>query len=107
MKKFRKLIAVILTVVLTASIALPVFASAEEERVDGDHTSFDEFWGNMTDDEGNVEWEKLPKALFDVFVFVRLFEAIAGFFRNLFGIEAEPVAPETTTSLADVEIVAA
>jgi hypothetical protein len=107
MKQFRKLIAVILTVVLTASIALPVFASAEEERVDGDHTSFDEFWGNMTDDEGNVKWQELPKTLFDVFIFVRLFEVIADLFRDFFGIEKEPAAPETTTSLADVEIVAA
>ncbi|MBR5233432.1 MAG: hypothetical protein IKW03_04410 [Clostridia bacterium] len=106
MKHFRKLIAVILTVVLTASIALPVFASAEE-RVDGDHTSFDEFWGNMTDEDGSIKWQELPKTLFDVFVFVRLFEVIAGYIRDFFGIEKEPAAPETTTTLADVEIVAA
>ncbi len=105
MKHFRKLIAVILTVVLTASIALPVFASAEE--VDGDHTSFEQFWDSMTDEDGSIKWEELPTALFDVFVFVRLFEVIADLFRDFFGIEKEPAAEETTTSLADVEIVAA
>lgn len=106
MKKFRKLIAVILTVVLTASIALPVFASAEE-RVDGDHTSFDEFWNNMTNEDGSIKWQELPKTLFDVFVFVRIFEAIADLFRDFFGIEKDPYVEETTTNLADVEIVAA
>ena len=105
MKKFRKLIAIILTVVLSASIALPVFASAEE--VDGDHTSFEDFMGNMTDEDGSIKWQELPGALFDVFVFVRLFEVIADLFRDFFGIEKEPAAEETTTSLADVEIVAA
>lgn len=106
MKHFRKLIAVILTVVLTATIALPVFASAEE-RVDGDHTSFDEFWDNMTDEEGNVNWKELPKTLFDVFVFVRIFEYIADLIRDFFGIEKDPYVEETTTNLADVEIIAA
>ena len=105
MKKFRKLIAIILTVVLSASIALPVFASAED--VDGDHTSFDEFWNNMTDEDGSVKWQELPKTLFDVFVFVRIFEVIADLFRDFFGIEKEPAVEETTTNLADVEIVAA
>ena len=84
MKHFRKLIAVILTVILTASIALPVVASAEAD-VAGDHTSFDEFWDQMTDDEGNVSWEKLPKSLFEIFFFVRIFEVISSFFTNLFG----------------------
>ena len=102
MKHFRKLIAVILTVILTASIALPVVASAEAD-VPGDHTSFDEFWGQMTDDEGNVSWEKLPKSLFEIFFFVRFFEVIASFFRNLFGIEEAPVE---TTTLVEAEVVA-
>lgn len=102
MKHFRKLIAVILTVVLTASIALPVVASAEA-NVPGDHTSFDDFWGQMTDDEGNVEWQKLPKTLFEIFFFVRFFEVIASFFRNLFGIEA---APAETTTLEEASVVA-
>lgn len=105
MKHFRKLIAVILTVVLTASIALPVVAFAEGE-VAGDHTSFDDFWGQMTDDEGNVDWKKLPKTLFEAFFFIRLFEAIASFFRNLFGIEAE-VAPAETTVLEEASAVLA
>ena len=91
MKHFRKLIAVILTVVLTASIALPVVASAEA-GVDGDHTSFEDFWSQMTDEEGNVSWEKLPKALFEIFFFVRFFEVISSFIRNIFGIEADTAA---------------
>ena len=90
MKHFRKLIAVILTILLVSSIAVPV-ASAEGE-VAGDHTSFDDFWGQMTDEEGNVNWRKLPEALFKIFFFVRVFEVIAGFFRDLFGIEAPSAA---------------
>ncbi len=89
MKQFRKIIAVMLTVILVSTLALPVVAFAEA-NVDGDHTSFDDFWGQMTDDEGNINWKKLPESLFKVFVFVRIFETIASFFRNLFGIEAEP-----------------
>lgn len=96
MKHFRKLIAVMLTVILVSSMALPVVAFAEGD-VAGDHTSFDDFWGQMTDDEGNVDWKKLPETLFNVFVFVRIFEVIASFFRNLLGIEApEAEVPATT-----------
>ena len=87
MKHFKKIIAVMLTVILVSSLALPVFASAEA-NVDGDHTSFDEFWDEMTDDEGNVDWKKLPENLFNAYAFVEFFEAIIGFFRTLLGIPA-------------------
>ncbi len=99
MKTFRKVIAVILTLILTASIAMPVASAASGDEL-GDHTSFEDFWGQMTDEEGNIQWKKLPEVLFKVFFFVRLFEVIAEWVRGIFGIE---VAPESeVVSVAEV-----
>lgn len=101
MKHLKKVIAVLLTVIMLSSLALPVISYAEA-GVPNDHTTFEEFWEQMTDEEGNIDWTKLPKVLFKAFVWIRLFEAIASFFRNLFGIgtPAEDV-PETTTAVVE------
>lgn len=95
MKHLKKIIAVILTAVLMSSLLLPVVVSAAG-NVPGDHTTFEEFWEQMTDEEGNIDWKKLPKVLFKAFLWIRIFEAIGEFFRNIFGIE-KPVEPEVTT----------
>ncbi len=104
MKKFRKIIAVILSLILTASIAMPVASAAGDEL--GDHTTFEDFWGQMTDEEGNINWKNLPQVLFEVFFFVRLFEVIAEWFRGIFGITTDSETPETET-LEDVSIAVA
>lgn len=107
MKHIKKFVAIILTVILISTVTLPIVSFAAE-NVPGDHTSFEDFWNGLTDDEGNVDWRQLPKALFKVFFWVRLFEAISEAFRNLFGIQLpeqpapEEPAPEVTTTAAEV-----
>lgn len=97
MKHFKKAIAVFLTVLLLSTMALPTVAFAAGD-VAGDHTSFDDFYGQMTDEEGNIDWRKLPETLFSAYIWIKLFEVIAGFFRNLFGIEVETQVAETTVA---------
>lgn len=98
MKHVQKLIAVFLTAILIATIALPIVSFAEV-GVPNDHTTFEEFWDQMTDDEGNIDWKALPKVLFKAFVWIRIFEVIAGFFRDLFGPSSpETQVPETTVA---------
>lgn len=107
MKHLKKIIAVVLTAVLISSLLLPVVSFAAGD-VPGDHTSFEDFWGQMTDDEGNIDWKQLPKVLFKAFIWIRIFEAIGEFFRGIFGIEIpapeqpapEEVVPEVTPAEA-------
>ncbi len=107
MKHLKKIIAVILTAILISSVALPIVSFAEN-GVPNDHTSFEDFWDQMTDDEGNVDWRQLPKTLFKVYFWVRLIEAISEFFRGIFGFVTPTTAPdlpadEVTTIDAQVE----
>lgn len=105
MKHLKKIIAVVLTAVLMSSLLLPIVSFAEA-GVPGDHTTFDEFWEQMTDEDGNIDWTRLPKVLLKAFVWVRIFEVIANFFRNLFGLST-PEAEEPTTAAAEETTVAA
>lgn len=108
MKHLKKAIAVLLSALLISSLLLPVVCFAAD-TVPGDHTSFEDFWDSMTDDEGNVDWKKLPKILFKSFLWIRIFEAIGEFFRGIFGIvipepipdatAPEEIVPEVTTAL--------
>lgn len=93
MKHLKKFIAVFLSVLMISTFALPVVSFAAREP--NDHTSFEDFWGQMTDEEGNVDWTKLPKVLFDAFFLIRLFEAIMQVIRNIFGLGNDTEAPET------------
>lgn len=103
MKHIKKYVAIILSVVLMSTLLLPItcFAAGDSER--GDHTTFEEFWAEMTNEDGSINWRKLPDFLFKAFFLIRLFEMIGEFFRGLFGGNSEPapevttVAPETTT----------
>lgn len=95
MKHLKKAVAVLLSAILISSLLLPVVCFAAD-NVPGDHTSFEEFWDGMTDDEGNVDWKKLPKVLFKTFLWIRIFEAIGEFFRNLFGIQTPEQVPDVT-----------
>lgn len=107
MKHIKKFVAIILTAILISTVALPIVSFAAE-NVPGDHTSFEDFWNGLTDDEGNVDWRLLPKALFKVYFWVRLFEAITESLRKLLGIQLpeqpapEDPAPEVTTVEAEV-----
>ena len=96
MKQIKKVIAVLLTVLMLSSFALPVvsFAAAEATTAQNDHTSFEDFWEQMTGDDGEIDWAKLPKVLFKAFVMIRFVEVIIQFFRGLFG----GSTAETTTA---------
>lgn len=108
MKHLKKIIAVVLTAVLMSSLLLPIVSFAEA-GVPGDHTTFDEFWEQMTDEDGNIDWTRLPKVLLKAFVWVRIFEVIANFFRNLFGLSTPDTETpeETTAAVAEETTVAA
>lgn len=90
----KKFIAVLLTVLLVSSLALPTVAFAagevvdapvaEEGPVDNDHTTPEEFWDMMTNEDGSVNWKELPKALFNAALIVTLFEIIANAIRESF-----------------------
>lgn len=89
MKKFRKIIAVILTVVLLSAYALPttVFAAAEiaaEQAVDNEHETPEDFWDRLTNEDGSINWTEVPVAIFNVTFFVKVVESIIGSLTSLF-----------------------
>lgn len=104
MKHVKKFIAVLLTVILLSSLSLPLVAFAEN-NVAGDHTTFEDFWDQMTDEDGNIDWRLLPKNLFKAYIWIKLFEAIMEFFRGIFNIQIpEVTVPETSTSAPEAEV---
>ncbi|MCD7774694.1 MAG: hypothetical protein LUG85_08300 [Clostridiales bacterium] len=102
MKHFRKAIAVFLTVLMLGAMMLPVTSFAYENVEDNDHTTFEEFWDMMTDDEGNVDWTQLPKVLLKAFVAVRFFEVLFGIIRQIFGLSTSTDAETTTVAAEEV-----
>lgn len=89
MKKFRKIIAVILTVVLLSAYALPttVFAAAEvadAQVVENEHETPEDFWDRLTKEDGSINWTEVPVALFNVTFFVKTVESIIGSLTTLF-----------------------
>ncbi len=106
MKHFRKAIAVFLTVLMLSTVTFSVNSFAYTNVEDNDHTTFEDFWDELTDEDGNVDWTKLPKVLFKAFVAIRFFEVIIGIFRQIFGIgtssSTETATEAETTTAAEV-----
>ena len=92
----KKFIAILLSVILVATFALPTvaFATAEavedevivEEEVaveeENEHTTPEEFWNQMTNEDGSINWSALPKFLFNAALIITIFDYIATTFRN-------------------------
>ena len=109
MKRINKFLAVILSIVCLFSVLVPAVAFAEdaepaeetttkavynpEDQYDFEnplpaHPTIDDVWDYVTDgtgDTANIDWKKLPKAFLDIFKYIRIFEVISNFIRNLFG----------------------
>ncbi len=92
MKTLKKSIAILLSFVLAFSLAVPAFAEDDAlldsfiatDAETGDHTTPDEFWDEMTDDNGNIQIENLPFYLVVPYLMTYLFETLVGYFRDFF-----------------------
>ena len=80
----KKVISVLLAVLVLLSIMVPV-AMAEEEKTTSEHADFSEVLDVITDDEGEVDWKKLPGSYLKIFAKIRFIEVIWNFFNMLFG----------------------
>lgn len=125
MKTFKKLIAIVLSVLLVSTFALPVVSFAATVASE-DHQTPDEFIDEKTDDDGEIIWTEISTGLFIPTFFVEtvntilsslraIFNQFLGFFATLipdpdtFLPELPEEAPEDTSDLAEEvsELVAA
>ncbi|MBO5934827.1 MAG: hypothetical protein J6Q94_04995 [Clostridia bacterium] len=118
MKTFKKLIAIVLSVLLVSTFALPVVSFAAAEVVDNEHQTPDEFIDEKTDEDGEIIWTEISTGLFIPTFFVEtvntilsslraIFNQFLGFFATLipdpdtFLPELPEEAPEDTSDLAE------
>ena len=79
----KKVISVLLAVLVLLSIMVPV--AMAEEKTTSEHADFSEVLDIITDDEGDVDWKKLPESYLKIFAKIRIIEVIWNFFNMLFG----------------------
>ncbi len=86
MKTFKKLIAIVLSVLLVSTFALPVvsFAANEVEVVDDEHQTPDEFIDDKTDEDGEIIWTEISTGLFIPAFFVETVNTILTSLRAIF-----------------------
>lgn len=64
MKNFKKLIAIILSVLLVSTFALPVVSFAAAEVVDDEHETPEDFIEDKIDEDGKINWTEISTGLF-------------------------------------------
>lgn len=83
MKQFRKLIAIVLSVLLISTFALPVVSFAAAE-VNDEHQTPDEFIDDKTDADGEIIWTEISAGLFVPAFFVETINTILTSLRAIF-----------------------
>lgn len=75
MKHFKKLIAIILTVLLVSTFALPVVSFAATV-VDEEHETPDDFIEDKIDEDGKINWTEISTGLFIPTFFLEVIDSI-------------------------------
>ncbi|MBR3868328.1 MAG: hypothetical protein IKM66_03355 [Clostridia bacterium] len=84
MKNFKKLIAIILSVLLISTFALPVVSFAAAEVVDDEHQTPEDFIDDKTDEDGEIIWTEISPGLFIPTFFFEVIDSILTSLRAIY-----------------------
>lgn len=84
MKNFKKFIAIILSVLLISTFALPVVSFAATVVVDDEHETPEDFIEDKIDEEGNINWTEISTGLFIPTFFLEVIDSIITSLRAIY-----------------------
>jgi len=84
MKHFKKLIAIVLSVLLVSTFALPVVSFAAAEVVDDEHQTPEDFIDDKTDEDGDIIWTEISTGLFIPTFFLEVIDTILTSLRAIY-----------------------